>query len=78
LSLNDISVFSVIRLPITADEINAFGPGLTFASLLEEQAQADQEATEPPTSPPTAKLPRHYYGILTCRRGERASQHRPG
>jgi hypothetical protein len=57
LSLNDISVISVIRLPITADEINAFGPGLTFASLLEEQAQADQEATEPPTSPPTAKLP---------------------
>jgi hypothetical protein len=56
LSLNDISVISVFRLPVTADEINAFGPGLTLASLLTEQAQADQEARQP-ASPPIADSP---------------------
>ncbi len=34
LSLNDISIVAVFRLPITLNDINAFGPGLTFATLL--------------------------------------------
>ncbi|KAK3305598.1 ras family-domain-containing protein [Chaetomium strumarium] len=34
LSLNDISVISVFRLPITLDDINPIAPDLTFATLL--------------------------------------------
>ncbi|KAJ3548480.1 hypothetical protein NM208_g989 [Fusarium decemcellulare] len=34
LSLNDISIVAVFRLPITLDDIESFGPGLTFGMLL--------------------------------------------
>jgi len=37
LSLNDISIIAVFRLPVTLDDINKFGPDLTFASLLQGQ-----------------------------------------
>ena len=40
LSLNDISIIAVFRLPITLDNIDSFGPGLTFASLLQGHAAA--------------------------------------
>ncbi|KAM5350063.1 hypothetical protein ACJ41O_006568 [Fusarium nematophilum] len=34
LSLNDISIVAVFRLPVTLDDIDSFGPGLTFGTLL--------------------------------------------
>ncbi|KAM0418931.1 hypothetical protein ACHAPT_012089 [Fusarium lateritium] len=34
LSLNDISIIAVFRLPITLDDIDSFGPGITFNTLL--------------------------------------------
>ncbi|KAK4169725.1 hypothetical protein QBC43DRAFT_306583 [Cladorrhinum sp. PSN259] len=40
LSLNDISIVGVFRLPVTLDDINSFGPGLTFAGLLQDQIRA--------------------------------------
>ncbi|KAK4444564.1 P-loop containing nucleoside triphosphate hydrolase protein [Podospora aff. communis PSN243] len=41
LSLNNISVISVFRLPVTLDDIAKFGPGLTFSSMLECQQDSD-------------------------------------
>lgn len=43
LSLNDISIVAVFRLPITLADIECFGPGLTFAALL--KGEAPQVAT---------------------------------
>ncbi|KAM7198889.1 Ras family domain containing protein [Naviculisporaceae sp. PSN 640] len=40
LSLNDISIVSVFRLPVTLADITAFGPDLTFASLIQGQVPA--------------------------------------
>jgi hypothetical protein len=41
LSLNDTSIIAVFRLPMTLDDINAFGPGLTFATLLNKAVVPD-------------------------------------
>lgn len=47
LSLNDISVISAFRLPISLTEINNIAPGSTFSTLLKEQssAEADKSAS---------------------------------
>ena len=63
LSLNDISIIAVFRLPITLDDINAFGPGLTFATLLHKglvpgvpnSQQVQVEVLRGPPAPPTAE-----------------------
>jgi hypothetical protein len=38
ISLNNVSIISVFRLPITLADIEAFGPSLTFSSLLDPNA----------------------------------------
>ncbi|KAH7120495.1 ras family-domain-containing protein [Dactylonectria macrodidyma] len=43
LSLNDISIVAVFRLPITLADIECFGPGLTFTALL--KGESPQVAT---------------------------------
>ncbi|KAK4233029.1 ras family-domain-containing protein, partial [Achaetomium macrosporum] len=43
LSVNDISIVSVFRLPITLDDVNAFGPGLTFVSLMRDSESGPRE-----------------------------------
>ena len=63
LSLNDISIIAVFRLPITLDDINAFGPGLTFATLLNKNLvlgilnsqQAQVEVLRGPPASPKAE-----------------------
>jgi hypothetical protein len=39
LSLNDISIIAIFRLPVTLDDIDSLGPGLTFASVFQEHAE---------------------------------------
>jgi hypothetical protein len=51
ISLNDISIIAVFRLPITLDDINKFGPGLTFGALLSEQALR-VASSQPQINPP--------------------------
>ncbi|KAI0378798.1 hypothetical protein F5Y04DRAFT_261059 [Hypomontagnella monticulosa] len=38
ISLNDISIIAVYRLPVTLDDINRFGANLTFAMLISDQS----------------------------------------
>ncbi|UPK95370.1 hypothetical protein LCI18_006305 [Fusarium solani-melongenae] len=63
LSLNDISIVSAFRLPITLDDIDLLAPGSTFSVLLTEQrtatlttsttleAEPRREDTQTPTQP---------------------------
>ncbi|KAK0612145.1 hypothetical protein B0T14DRAFT_341604 [Immersiella caudata] len=68
LSLNDISIVAVFRLPLTLDDINQFGSGLTFSPLLENQhgasAPGDQKTFlgEKPdgSSTPWPSAPLHW------------------
>ncbi|KAM0425952.1 hypothetical protein ACHAPT_008891 [Fusarium lateritium] len=45
LSLNDISILSAFRLPITLDDIDLLAPGSTFSVLLTEQLTITETAT---------------------------------
>jgi hypothetical protein len=56
ISLNDISIIAVFRLPITLDDINKFGPGLTFEALLSEQALR-VVSSQPEINPPQNQVP---------------------
>lgn len=46
LSLNDISVMSVIALPISLKEINSIGPQLTFAKIMSGTEEPEPARTE--------------------------------
>ena len=45
LSLNDISIISVFRLPLSLDDLNAFAMGTTFSSLLSQQPEVPGSTT---------------------------------
>ncbi|KAJ3456356.1 hypothetical protein MRS44_016379 [Fusarium solani] len=66
LSLNDISIISAFRLPITLDDIDLLAPGSTFSILLTEQltatmttsATVEAEPRREDAQPPTQARPR--------------------
>jgi GTPase KRas len=51
LSLNDVSVMSVIALPVSIDEINSIGAGLTFADFLSSHSQSNPIRNSTPRPP---------------------------
>jgi hypothetical protein len=65
ISLNDISIIAVFRLPITLDDINKFGPGLKFGALLSEQAlrvaSSQPEINPPQNQVATNQTPHHLH-----------------
>lgn len=52
LSLNDISIVSAFRLPITLDDIDLLAPGSTFSILLTEQLTATTTTSTVVEGPP--------------------------
>jgi hypothetical protein len=56
LSLNDISIIAVFRLPVTLNDINGLGAGLTFASLLQELTEEPVIGEAEDTATQTAKF----------------------
>ena len=74
ISLNDISIISVIGMPISWEEINSIGPDLTFASIISASSEVGlpRSAADRPSSGsrslPTAKSSRWSFGIPSRRR----------
>lgn len=70
LSLSDLSVVSVIALPISLEEINSIGPGLTFAKILSgNRNQARTSEPAPPGPGPAARKPSGREAVLQKRPG---------
>ncbi|KAF9776261.1 hypothetical protein IL306_005581, partial [Fusarium sp. DS 682] len=64
MSLNDISVISAFRLPITVDDIDLLAPGSTFSVLLEEQMGASITRTGARTDTTTPRVQSALYAPL--------------
>ncbi|KAM5349715.1 hypothetical protein ACJ41O_006220 [Fusarium nematophilum] len=64
MSLNDISIISAFRLPITLDDIDLVAPGSTFSILLTEQARAHT------ANPPVEQIGPSQPDVGTSRQGE--------
>jgi hypothetical protein len=78
LSLNDISVISVFRLPVTLDDITSFGPGLTFVNLLQQPTPltiSDAQGAEE-DGKSSASLPIQMPNISTARAGDHGDRER--
>jgi hypothetical protein len=71
LSLNDISIIEVFRLPVTLDDISSLGPDLTFASLfqgptMEQDMSSSETGSDNAQSPSPAPAMNDETEVVRC------------